>query len=51
MKVKFKENTTGEIYEFDEWDAEGMRRHPEYTEVKEEPKKPELKAPAKTLKS
>lgn len=46
MKVKFKCNTTGQVYEFEGFDAAGMRSHPEYTEVKEEaPKQPEVKAP------
>lgn len=41
--VKFKCIYSGQIYQFDEHDAEGMRKHSEYVEVKDE----EVKAPYK----
>lgn len=37
MCAKFKCNLSGNIFEFKhEWDVEEMRKHPQYTEVKEE---------------
>ncbi len=37
--AKFKDNATGNVFEFtNEHDIQTMRKHPEYTEVKEEVK-------------
>lgn len=39
--AKFKDNATGNVFEFNnEHDIQTMRKHPEYTEVKEEVKQP-----------
>jgi len=39
--AKFKDNATGNVFEFTtEHDIQTMRKHPEYTEVKEEVKQP-----------
>lgn len=52
MKVKFACKTTGQVYEFEAHDVEGMRKHSEYTEVLaevEQPKEaPKSKAPSKS---
>lgn len=37
--AKFKDNATGNVFEFtSEHDIQTMRKHAEYTEVKDEPK-------------
>lgn len=46
--MKFKCIHTGQVYEFAEHDIKGMQNHPDYVEVKEEPKE-DKKAPAKTV--
>lgn len=47
--AKFKDNQTGNVYEFTaEHDIKTMQRHPEYVEVvEEEPKKAPKKTEAK----
>jgi D-alanyl-D-alanine dipeptidase len=48
----FRCNNTGNTVDFDlEWDIEQMRSHPDYTEVKEEEKKPEVKVKKSVIKS
>lgn len=45
--AKFKDNATGNVFEFvSQHDIDTMRKHPEYTEVKEE-----VKTPKKTKQS
>lgn len=45
--AKFKDNATGNVFEFlSLHDIDTMRKHPEYTEVKEE-----VKTPKKTKQS
>lgn len=34
--MKFKAKHNGEIYDFPAWEVEGMRKHPDYEEVKED---------------
>lgn len=46
--AKFKDNESGNVYEFlAPYDVEQMRKHPDYTEVKEPIEVPQ-KAPAKS---
>ena len=48
----FKCLATGNTVDFDlEWDIVQMKAHPDYTEVKEEEKKPEPKAKKTVAKS
>ena len=45
--AKFKDNATGNVFEFTHpHDIELMRKHPEYTEIKQE-----IKQPKKTKQS
>ena len=48
----FRCKSTGNTVDFDlEWDIVQMRAHPDYEEVKEEEKKPEVKVKKTTVKS
>lgn len=42
--MKFKCIHTGQVFEFAEHDVKGMQSHPDFVEVKEEPKEEEKKA-------
>jgi hypothetical protein len=47
MTVKFKCKHTGQVYEFQDYDAEEMRKHSEYEEVIEQEEKTEEKPKSK----
>ncbi len=42
--MKFKCKLSGQVYDFPEWDVEGMKKHPDYEAVVEEAPK-EAEAP------